>query len=52
MTRLDLDADNAAYAFAQLPGFITDLRVGPDGALYVLGQINGGWGVHRIGATP
>lgn len=36
--RLDLAAgDDAVYAFANLPNSITDLAVGPDGALYVLG---------------
>ncbi len=34
--RMDLDADDAVYAFAQLGESITGLGVGPDGALYVL----------------
>ena len=50
VNRLDLATGNSAvYAFARLPGSITDLAVGPDGALYVLGvQDNGQWGVWRF----
>jgi hypothetical protein len=28
---------------------MTDVRVGPDGALYILGDLGASWGVHRIG---
>jgi glucose/arabinose dehydrogenase len=50
VNRLDLSTGNAAaYAFARLPGSVTDLAVGPDGALYALGvQLNGTWGVWRF----
>jgi glucose/arabinose dehydrogenase len=50
INRMDLSAGNSAiYAFARLPGSITDLAVGPDGALYALGvQGNGTWGVWRF----
>jgi glucose/arabinose dehydrogenase len=50
VNRLDLANDNAVYAFARLPNSVTDLQVGPDGALYALGyQINDTWGVWRWG---
>lgn len=50
INRLDLAAGNGAvYSFVQLPNIITDLAVGPDGALYALAvQSNGSWGVTRI----
>jgi glucose/arabinose dehydrogenase len=50
VNRLDLAAGNSAvYAFARLPGSVTDLAVGADGALYALGvQGNGTWGVWRF----
>lgn len=44
--RLDLDNDGAAYAFARVSGNPVDLRVGNDGALYVLTRT----GITRIGA--
>jgi glucose/arabinose dehydrogenase len=47
--RMDIANGNAVYSFWNGSAAITDLAVGPDGALYVLGQIGGGWGVHRIG---
>lgn len=47
--RLDLVNGNAAYAFWNGGSNLTDVRVGPDGALYVLGRMGGSWGVHRIG---
>lgn len=34
--RMDVDADDAVYAFAQTGGSITGLGVAPDGSLYVL----------------
>lgn len=34
--RMDVDADDAVYAFAQTGGTITGLGVAPDGSLYVL----------------
>jgi len=46
VNRLDPVNGNAAYAFARL-GLMTDLQVGTDGALYVLGDVAGGWGVYR-----
>lgn len=49
VNRLDTVNGNAVYAFWSLGSPMTDLQVGPDGALYVLGQVGGGWGVHRIG---
>lgn len=46
--RLDLANGNAVYAFARPGSSITDVRVGPDGALYVLALRAGGvWGVIR-----
>ncbi len=47
--RMDTANDNAVYSFWGGSGFLTDVAVGPDGALYALGQVSGGWGVHRIG---
>ncbi len=48
--RLDPANGNAVYAFARVGGAITDLQVGPDGALYTLAAVPGGtWGVLRYG---
>lgn len=43
--RLDLSNEGAAYAFARVSGSPVDLRVGSDGALYVLTRT----GITRIG---
>jgi glucose/arabinose dehydrogenase len=47
--RMDIPNGNAVYSFWNNSAPLTDLAVGPDGALYALGQIGGGWGVHRFG---
>jgi glucose/arabinose dehydrogenase len=47
--RLDLLNGNAVYSFWNNTSAITDVQVGPDGALYVLGDLGSSWGVHRIG---
>ena len=47
VSRMDTDNGNAVYAFARIPGLTVDVRVGPDGAVYVLGD-TGTWGVMRI----
>ena len=47
--RLDPANDNAVYSFWSGSGPLTDVAVGPDGALYALGNFNGSWGVQRIG---
>lgn len=44
--RLDTAKDNGVYAFARVGTDVTDLAVGPDGALYALANA-GGWGVLR-----
>lgn len=49
VNRLDLANGNAVYAFADISAPLTDVRIGPDGALYVLAQTGGTWGVFRIG---
>lgn len=50
INRLDPANGNAVYAFARLGGAVTDLQVGPDGALYALAEVSGGgWGVYRYG---
>jgi glucose/arabinose dehydrogenase len=49
VSRLDLANGNAVYAFAEIYDSLTDVRIGPDGALYVLAEIGSGWGVFRIG---
>jgi glucose/arabinose dehydrogenase len=49
VTRLDPANGNAAYSFWNWGFPMTDVQVGPDGALYVLGYMGGPWGVHRIG---
>ncbi|HEX5004655.1 MAG TPA: PQQ-dependent sugar dehydrogenase, partial [Gemmatimonadales bacterium] len=46
--RMDITNENGVYAFWNGSAALTDLAVGPDGALYALGQIGGGWGVHRF----
>lgn len=47
VNRLDTESGNAVYAFARLK-YLTDIQVGPDGALYVLGLLQGShWGVFR-----
>jgi len=47
INRLDRANGNAVYAFARL-GNLTDVRVGSDGALYVLADVGSGrWGVYR-----
>jgi glucose/arabinose dehydrogenase len=49
INRLDTANGNAVYAFARL-GNITDIQVGPDGALYVLALVDAvHWGVYRYG---
>jgi glucose/arabinose dehydrogenase len=49
INRLDPANGNAVYAFARL-GNLTDIQVGPDGALYVLALVDGThWGVFRYG---
>ncbi len=47
INRLDTVNGNAVYAFAR-SGSITDIQVGPDGALYAL--TNYGW--HALGGVP
>jgi glucose/arabinose dehydrogenase len=47
--RMDIVNDNAVYSFWNGSAAITDVQVGPDGALYVLGDLGSSWGVHRIG---
>jgi glucose/arabinose dehydrogenase len=47
--RMDIANGNAVYSFWFGVGPITDLQVGSDGALYVLGDLGSSWGVHRIG---
>jgi glucose/arabinose dehydrogenase len=46
---MDLLNGNAVYSFWNNTAAITDVQVGPDGALYVLGDLGSSWGVHRIG---
>jgi glucose/arabinose dehydrogenase len=47
INRLDTSNGNGVYAFARL-GNLTDIQVGPDGALYVLALTDGAhWGVLR-----
>lgn len=43
---------NTVSIFARIPGTQTDLRLGPDGALYSLASIGGTWGVERISFGP
>jgi glucose/arabinose dehydrogenase len=50
--RLDPAAGNGVYIFAQIPGIQTDLRVGPDGALYSLSDLGPSWGVYRFSFGP
>jgi len=48
INRLDVSNGAAAYAFARLD-YLTDIQVGPDGALYVLAKLDAGpWGVYRF----
>jgi glucose/arabinose dehydrogenase len=47
IARLDLANNNAVYQFAKMPADITDLAVGPDGALYALAYVGSNWGVFR-----
>jgi glucose/arabinose dehydrogenase len=49
VNRLDTVNGNAVYAFWNWGQAMTDVAVGPDGALYVLGDLGSSWGVHRIG---
>ena len=49
VNRLDTVNGNAVYAFWDWGQAMTDVAVGPDGALYVLGDMGSSWGVHRIG---
>ncbi len=49
VNRLDPGNGNAVYAFWSGSSGPTDVRVGPDGALYVLAEVGGPGGVHRIG---
>ena len=47
INRLDVSNGAAVYAFARLDN-LTDIQVGPDGALYVLALVDGShWGVFR-----
>ena len=46
INRLDVSNGAAVYAFARLD-YLTDIQVGPDGALYVLADVDGHWGVYR-----
>ena len=49
LNRLDTANGNAVYAFARLDSYLTDIQVGPDGALYVLAVVDGAhWGVFRF----
>ena len=50
--RLDPNAGNTVSSFALIPSIQTDLRLGPDGALYSLAEIGGNWGVYRISFGP
>jgi glucose/arabinose dehydrogenase len=47
INRLDPANGNAVYAFARAAGELTDLAVGPDGALYALHSIAGAWSIVR-----
>jgi glucose/arabinose dehydrogenase len=51
--RLDHENGNVAYRFATVPGRVTGLTVGPDGALYVLlsQSFSSGW-IERISYSP
>jgi len=49
VARLDPANSNAVYSFWSLGDAMTDVRVGPDGALYVLADLGSSWGVYRIG---
>ena len=46
INRLDPANGNAVYAFAR-GGSLTDLAVGPDGALYALQIVGGAWSISR-----
>ena len=50
--RLDPTAGNGVSAFADISSLQTDLRVGPDGALYSLALVGANWGVYRISYGP
>ncbi len=48
VNRLDTANGNAVYAFARMD-YLTDIQVGPDGALYVLAVVDRAhWGVFRF----
>jgi glucose/arabinose dehydrogenase len=47
VNRLDVDNDNAVYAFARVGGNVFDVHTGPDGALYVAASGGGGFVVYR-----
>lgn len=48
--RVDTNNGNAVYSFwGGAGGYTTDVLVGPDGAVYVLQEMSGAWGVYRIG---
>ncbi|MDQ4079963.1 MAG: PQQ-dependent sugar dehydrogenase, partial [Gemmatimonadota bacterium] len=49
VNRLDPNNDNGVYAFARLASGdnVFGLEVGPDGALYVLGQLGSTFAVYR-----
>jgi glucose/arabinose dehydrogenase len=50
--RLDPGADNTVSIFARIPHVQTDLRLGPDGALYSLAEVGGNWAVYRVSFGP
>jgi glucose/arabinose dehydrogenase len=50
--RLDPDSGAGVSRFATVSGPQTDLRVGPDGAVYTLARLGGVWGVYRIAYGP
>jgi glucose/arabinose dehydrogenase len=50
VNRMDVGNGNAVYAFARIGNYMSDVQVGPDGALYVLAEWDGAhWGVLRYG---
>lgn len=49
ITRMDPANDNAVYQFARVNTAVSDITIGPDGAVYVLADVDGSWGVFRYG---
>lgn len=50
VNRMDVGNGNAIYAFARIGSSMSDVQVGPDGALYVLAEWDRAhWGVLRYG---